>query len=529
MKKSSSKRRRPPRQKRRAGPKDSFFPDLNIDVVRRFLAGESPSDEEDLMDLIQEYLSLEPDIFEDMPDDESVIDLDRALDRTRLKAAGGDARARETLDEIQAMIDEAAKRDAINPAMLMMLGRSFAAANMEIGDAARAAMRRAVEFGDFRAVADELCRGFVDSALLDVQCDPFAIYEELAAAISILPLHYKSEFVARLIASPNAMARRIAMGFLLDREAGLAEAAMNALGALRGGLDDERRGWIETMRPWLPPARRTALDRAVPSSGPVVRRSPANITKTIASVCDGSGASFLIATMKSNSRCAVASVMIKPKGVAECIVQTGLSNSEAAAFERALRSSTLTSEISLASWERLLRLALGSNLASGEPPPFDLVRVVEALGLDPLEPDLATPAEIIALALADVPDRDRADTVRAAHEFMDAAELAENWFEAGQKVEALLKTAQAPGAAASALLDSHLPSRRAFWGAQCARSSLALKDAGGPRDETWKHLALVGRDILGDVPLSEIRLMRRIADRSALAYFMQRIARPAAA
>ena len=189
----------------------------------------------------------------------------------------------------------------------------------------------------------------------------------------------------------------------------------------------------------------------------------------------------------------------------------------------------MTSEISLASWERLLRLALGRNLASDEPPPFDLVRVVEALGLDPLEPDLATPAEIIALALADVPDRDRADAVRAAHEFMGAAELAENWFEAGEEVEALLKTAPAPGAAASALLDSYLPSRRAFWGTQCARSSLALKEAVGPRDETWRHLALVGRDILGDVPLSEIRLMRRIADRSALAYFMQRIARPAAA
>jgi hypothetical protein len=529
MKKSSSKRRKAPHRKRRAGPKDTFFPDVDLDLVRRLLADRFPSDEEDLVDMVQDYLSLEPDIFEDMPDDESIIDLDRALDRTRLKAAGGDARARETLDEIRATIDEAANRDAINPAMLMMLGRSFAAANVEIGNAARSAMRRAVEFGDFRAVADELCQSFIDSALLDAQCDPFVIYEELAAAISILPLHCKSEFVARLMASPDAAARRVAMGFLLDREAALAEAAINALGALPGRLDDERRRWIATMRPWLSPARRAALDRALTSSGPVIRRSPANVMKAIASVCDGSGVSFLIAIMKSNSRCAVASVMLKPKGVTECIFQTGLSTSEAAAFERALCSSTLTSEISLASWERLLRLALGRNLASDEPPPFDLIRVVEALGLDPLEPDLATPAEIIALALADVLDRDRPDTVRAAHEFMGAAELAENWFEAGPEVEALLKTTQAPGAAATALLDSYLPSRRPFWGAQCARSSLALKEAVGPRDETWKHLAVVGRDILGDVPLSEIRLMRRIADRSALACFMQRIARPAAA
>ena len=529
MNKSCRNRQKPPRRKPRAGPKDTFLRNLNIDLLRRFLADESPSDEEHLMDLIQGYLSLEPDIFEDMPDDETVTDLDIALDRTRLRAAGGDAKARETLNDIRAMIDEAAMRDAINPAMLMMLGRSFASARIEIGDAARAAMRRALELADFRAFTDEACEALIHSGLLDAHCDPFAAYEEFAAGISVLPLHYKSEFVGRLAASRNALARRTAVGFLLDREAALAEAAMNGLGAMLGRLDDERRGWIETMRPWLPAARRASLDRALPSLDPIVPRSPANVMKTIASVCDGSGASFLIATMKSNSRCVVASVMIKPKGVADCIFQTGLINSEAAAFERSLRSSTLTSEISLASWERLLRLALGRNLASDEPPPFDLVRVVEALGLDPLEPDLATPAEIIALALADVPDRDRADAVRAAHEFMGAAELAENWFEAGEEVEALLKTAPAPGAAASALLDSYLPSRRAFWGAQCARSSLALKEAVGPRDETWRHLALVGRDILGDVPLSEIRLMRRIADRSALAYFMQRIARPAAA
>ena len=50
-------------------------------------------------------------------------------------------------------------------------------------------------------------------------------------------------------------------------------------------------------------------------------------------------------------------------------------------------------------------------------------------------------------------------------------------------------------------------------------------DGAGPRDQIWKRLALVGREILSDVPLSSIPLMRRIAERSARVYFTQRVGR----
>jgi hypothetical protein len=54
-------------------------------------------------------------------------------------------------------------------------------------------------------------------------------------------------------------------------------------------------------------------------------------------------------------------------------------------------------------------------------------------------------------------------------------------------------------------------------------------DGAGPRDQIWKRLTWVGREILSDVPLSGIPLMRRIAERSARVYFTQRVGRPAAA
>ena len=120
----------------------------------------------------------------------------------------------------------------------------------------------------------------------------------------------------------------------------------------------------------------------------------------------------------------------------------------------ALRSSTLTSEVSLASWKRLLGLALGRDLACGEPPPFALVQIVEGLGLDSLAPDLATPAEIIGSALVAVADNDQADTIRAAHEFMAEVELAKNWFGAGEDARYHSSNAVASSTGARAMLNS---------------------------------------------------------------------------
>src|SRR5208337_1545470 len=121
----------------------------------------SPSAEDDLEDMIADILSAEPDEIDDLPSADTLSELGVALDQTRLDAAGGDAEARLTLKNIHAMIDEAAARDTINPAMLMLLGRLFAAAQIEIGDAAREAMGRALDLGRFAASAEEAYQAFL--------------------------------------------------------------------------------------------------------------------------------------------------------------------------------------------------------------------------------------------------------------------------------------------------------------------------------------------------------------------------------
>jgi hypothetical protein len=526
MKKLASKPRKPTRQKRSATGTGSFR-DVDMTALRRLLVELPPGD--DLADRIADILAADLGNPDDIPDAETLSELSEALNQARLDAAGGDIEARKTLTNTRAMIDEAAARDAIHPAMLMVLGRLLAGAQIEIGEPARAALGRALDLGALEGSAADAYEALLRPALSQSGSDPFELYEEVEALISIFPGAYRSAFVGRMAVDSDAPIRRSTVGFLLHRDEAVAEAAIRGLGATPSGLDDERRGWIETIRPWLAPPRRSALDAGLSGARRPAPRPAAKIVKTIASVCDGSGVSFLLATVKGGSRFLLASMMIKPTGVNDCMAYENLSSNEATMLERALRSSVQSSEISFATWEKLLRLALGRNLSCGEPPPFALVGVVGALGLDSLAPDFATPAEIIASALADVADRDRAETIRAAHEFAAKTELTDNWFEAGEEVEAVMSAARSASAGAGALIESYLPSRREFWVAQCARSALALKDGARPRDETWKHLALVGRDLAGDMPLSRIPLIQRIAETSARAYSLQKAQRSAAA
>ena len=528
MKKLAAKSRKPARRKRSATGTGVSFRDVDMTALRRLLAEELRPDD-DLADMIADVLSADLDHPDDIPDAEMLSELNEALNQARLDAVGGDIEARKTLKNIRAMIDEAAAQDAIHPATLMMLGQLFASARIEIGASARAALGRALDLGPLTGSTADAYETLLRPGLSQSGSDPFEFYEEVEALISIFPVAYKSAFVERMVVDSHALIRRSAVGFLLHRDEAPAEAAIRGLGAAASGLDDERLRWIDAIRPWLAPARRSALDAGLPGACRPAPRPGAEIVKTIASVCDGSGVSFLLATVKGGSRFLLASVMIKPTGVNDCMSYKDLSPNEATMLERALRSSAQSSEISFAAWVKLLRLALGRNLSCDEPPPFALVGLVEALGLDSVAPDFATPAEIIASALADVADRDRAETIRAAHEFAAKTELTDNWFEAGEEVEAILSVARSASAGAGALIESYLPSRREFWVAQCARSALALKDGARPRDQTWKHLALVGRDLADDMPLSRIPLIHRIAEMSARAYSLQKAQRSAAA
>ncbi len=508
-------KRKPARKKRGASPLDTLFAGVDMSMLRRLLADELPLEEETLEEMVDRFVSLEPREGEDMSK------LSDALERARIDANGGDPEARETLKAVREKIDKAARRDEIHPGVLILLGRLFAESQVDIGDGARALMGRMVAADLFREPGEEAYSVLVQPLLTDLASDPFTLHHEIGSLISIFPLNYKAALVECLAADSKALAHQAAVGFLLDPDEPIALAAVRGLAAsaAQSGLDAACRQRVDRIRPWLAPPRRAALDAAIP---PVERAAPrlaAQVVKTRAGACDGSGAAILLATVKQGAGFSVITLMTKSTGVADSFLFEDVPKSEAAAIERGAISSTPSAEISLAAWTRMVQLALGRNLASGPPPPFELVRALETIEVDSLIPETATPADILDSALAGVRDCDGPEALIHAHESIVDSDVASDWFEAGEAVEAVLNATDSIEEGAQALIEGYLPRRRDFWASQCALSALALKEGDTRGSRT---LALVGRDIISGAPLNDIPLMLQIAERSATAFFMWR-------
>ncbi len=172
--------------------------------------------------------------------------------------------------------------------------------------------------------------------------------------------------------------------------------------------------------------------------------------------------------------------MTKSSGIADAIVLEGLPKAEAAEVEIGARGAMPSAKTPHETWLQLVRLALGRNLATGTPPPFEFVRAMETIGVETLAPDLSTPAETLDSLLADVVDRDDAAAVRTAHESVIDCNAVDKWFEAGEAVENVLRPTGAVEEGAQELLEIYLPGRRAFWASQCALTALALREASPP-------------------------------------------------
>jgi hypothetical protein len=529
MKKPVKTRPKATPRRRRASALDSILGSEELALIRQLIADEAARADPDVESLSRRVLSIarsaDPNNHRG---NQTFSDFADALNQARIDANGGDAVARRALKAVHRSFDEAAERDEIHPVYLIMLGRAFAGAGLEIGNAPRAALVRALGEASATGAGEEVYRAFLAPLFSGSRGDPFDLYEAIDQLAAIFPLDFKIEFANRLVADEKALARQAAVGFLLHGEEPLAVAVVTALAAAeaRGALDEIGRARIERIRPWLAPARRDAIAAAFgparePDSTPPAAATT-KIVKLLASVRDGSGASALFACLKHGARFATASIMLKAHGVVEALLHDEISRAEMDSFEAAIRSSTPTSQIRPPTFMQLLQLALARNIASSAPPPFALVRVVEAIGLDALVPDVSRPADLIDALVAEVPDHDSAETIARANDEVANSEFAENWFEAGDEIDEALKATRTRAEAAKTLLHAYLPRRREFWAAQCALSALVLKDGSAPTGDMWSRLALVGREIGREAAFERIPLMRRIADESADVYFAQR-------
>ena len=318
---------------------------------------------------------------------------------------------------------------------------------------------------------------------------------------------------------------RLSLDFVLHPDAVLAQSVAEALAAsaTQTPVESSLIERLVRMRPWLPQTRQAHLDATIRAMRlnalPPVKPELPRVIKCYVSVCDGSGTRSLFVTQRVGTHYQLASVMMKLAGVADAVVLPELSKSAMDDMVRQMKSSMPVMETDLAGITRMLGLAIADNFASGNPPPFKLVEVVESLGLGPIHPDHASPMEIITGLLADLPpEQTNPIAVASAHADILDSEFKYQWFEAGEALEDLLYPVKGSKQRIAKLMKAYLPERRLFWARQCAISALAMRGDEKTRHSLWKQLALVGRDIASDLPLDQIPLMKQVAEISVRAF-----------
>jgi hypothetical protein len=215
------------------------------------------------------------------------------------------------------------------------------------------------------------------------------MHEFVNSLLAGLPPEAGVALVYEMVAGKKAVIDQTVAGFALHPQAVLAQAAVEALAtsAKQNPVESVLVERLVRMRPWLPQQRQVQLDATVrvmrANALPPTSPKKPKVIKCYASLCDGSGTRNVLVTQRLGARYQVATVMMKPAGVADAMVLVERQKSELDDIVRQMKSSLPLVETDLDGVIRNLELAISDNFASGDLPPFKLVEVAEKLGHDP--------------------------------------------------------------------------------------------------------------------------------------------------
>ena len=325
------------------------------------------------------------------------------LSDLKVDSNGGNPGAREKIQAIYDLLDTAIEGHSLHPIDMMMTGKIFSDAGLAVPDSLRQAMSEALQAAppDTQGVAGNN----IVSSLLEIADqagqNPFDVYEYMNSLLASFPPEGSVMLLFDLIAGKKAVIDQAVAGFVLHPDAVLAQSVAEALAAsaTRTPVESSLIERLVRMRPWLPQTRQAHLDAPIRAMrlnalSPVKPELP-RVIKCYVSVCDGSGTRSLFVTQRVGAHYQLASVMMKLAGVADAVVLPELSKAAMGDMVRQMKSSVPVMETDLAGITRMLELAIADNFASGNLPPFKLVEVVESLGLGPIDPDHASPMDIV--------------------------------------------------------------------------------------------------------------------------------------
>jgi hypothetical protein len=464
--------------------------------------------------------------------------LGQALEYTRYGVEGGVAQAAESVEAVRQRLLAAGRDGQIEPALLLMILREFATAKLDPGPELRALMDRLTE-GMAAGAPDDgdagaslaMLDGYIEELAREVGGDPFELYAQVQEMASAFPEEQRAAFGAWLLASHEPVAREAALGWLLDASASVRNSMASDIerAAAHGGVSGVTLRRLIALRNWLPEADRLSVDRAIQACrrgalsqnrpfGDGVEVSPwpqAQVREVLASVLDGAGAQSLFMLTREGRRNACACLLLKQGiGVRDAWTRHGLSRAELGEFlEQAQEIELLSTSLDYARIATAHALAV--NLGSGVMPPFALLDVLEAAGLQGIQPEMLTADAVLASLDAEAdPALSRpeviAEVLASSRGLPDELAYLDSWFEADSEVERLLGAKGMTRARRLALArDEILPRRAAKWLEKLAWTALTLRH--GEEDEPWEAFYVSARELRAGRSIADIPLMMHVA------------------
>lgn len=459
-------------------------------------------------------------------DDERALELlERVqfqLQVIRYRSDRGYRDAAQTIDAFQRRLGKLVAAGRIGGNVLTMLGSALHQAGIvasnEVSSAtvelANALKPNSARF-DLAPVLEEMAEA--------LDGDPFVIAGSIVEFTHAAPAQVRAFVGAEQARAGNAAVRDAAVLLLLDREPAVRRAVGEALCEAVENLSPHSLRRLIAIRDWRPESERPQIEAIINDARArgiaCAASEPGAAELFLGSGIDGSGAQAFLFVSPAGRRIRLSSVLLK-NGVRDAWTGAPEPKRKAEATLACSLGEASMLPVSTRYVDRCIGHQLALGLVAGAIPPLGLLQVAETAGAE-WRPQALDWREGLAALLDQLPGAMLKDdavkaVLRSSVEWGALDPIADSWFEDDPEVADVAAGARGRRRtkAVEYLLKTVLARRREKWAEHFLWTALWLQDVSDDGALPWREFALLARALTDGSDLSEITLMRDIAERT---------------
>jgi hypothetical protein len=339
-----------------------------------------------------------------------------------------------------------------------------------------------------------------------------------------MPAEARAAMAGALADLGTSEVRGLAVLFLLDPASTVRRAVAQALARVAASLTPIEVRRLIAMRNWRPENERAEIDviiRAARAAGIGCAQWQAGSVETIlASAVDGVAAQGFLMISPAGRKGRASSILTKG-GIADAWSSEPESRRQIEASLAIAGMDAPMLGVSRSYLDRTVAHHLALTTEKGEAPPFGLLQVAETIGGAEWRPARMVFANALAEVMAEVPKAMRepaavASLLRKSDALPGLEGVAHCWLEDDPEAAQVAKQARGRNRAqvATYLLQGVLARRRERWAEIFLRTATWMREAAPDAGLCWRELAIIAKCLADGRDMTEIALMRDIAQRT---------------